>query len=282
MDETLVFDAYSIINIMRIDSDNEFLEDWIRNKSPKIAETVIREVMDNYNKNPLDNDVRERINKNAPMLYCYQTTNEEISSFDQNIMMNELVKFSNHQKKPNGELFSAGLCLKEHKESGKMTLFITDDYPAHKEFSEYFSLHQIGYIIDTVDLLLIIYHRSKDASFSKYQLIEYITRMKRRYGSEYIEIIENVKAIADKLVNRKKAKDKKLGYKLYNITEGLVKNPELGITELKKVIVDLNDYDSKLLKYKLESLKADPPAIFKKLSHIEYALKNFKIYRSEV
>ena len=106
--------------------------------------------------------------------------------------------------------------------------------------------------------------------------------MKRRYGSEYIEIIENVKAIADKLVNRKKAKDKKLGYKLYNITEGLVKNPELGITELKKVIVDLNDYDSKLLKYKLESLKADPPAIFKKLSHIEYALKNFKIYRSEV
>lgn len=279
MNEILVFDACSIINIMRIDSEDEFLGDWIRNTSPQIAETVIGEVMDNYNKNPLDKDIRERINKNLARLYCYQTSDDDIKSFDNSVMMNELVKFSNHQKKLNGELFSTGLCLKEHNKSGKTTLFITDDYPAQKEFTDYFTLHQIGYIIDTIDLLLIIFHRSKDSSFSKYRLIEYITRLKKRYGSEYLEIIDIVKALAEKFANSKKSNDKKYGYRLNDIVEGLLVNPKQGITELEKVIVNLDVYDSKILKHKLEVLKPEPPAIFKKLSHIEYALKHYKIYR---
>lgn len=85
--------------------------------------------------------------------------------------------------------------------------------------------------------------------------------------------------MAEKFANSKKSNDKKFGYRLSDIVEGLLVSPKQGITELEKVIVNLDVYDSKVLKHKLEVLKPEPPAIFKKLSHIEYALKHYKIYR---
>ena len=65
MEEILILDACSIINLMRIDTDEEFLGNWIRKTNPYIAETVIKEVNANYKKTSTLPQVKQRASRNS-------------------------------------------------------------------------------------------------------------------------------------------------------------------------------------------------------------------------
>lgn len=280
MEEILILDACSIINLMRIDTDEEFLGNWIRKTNPYIAETVIKEVNANYKKNSFEDEHnREQVEIRIKYLNQFMVNDKDVESYDGNVMMDELKKFSKHKKKANGELYSTALCLKTSQEYKKSTLFVTDDYPAKDEFAEYFTFHQIGYIVDTIDLLLLIYHHNEENVFSKNQLIEFISKLKYRYGEDIEEIIKMTQALQNMASRRNNKKDKLLALKLENIIECIDKQPEEGLKELAEYLNNIETRDAKKIIHKLENIKQRPPQIFQKLKHIEFALKNYKIYK---
>lgn len=278
MSYIFVLDACSIINILRIDTSEEFLTKWLSKENVKIPDIVIREVKDNYKKNNIDDDILDRVEKQINQLYACQVSKNDIDSYDENKMMDELISFSKHQKKLNGELYCTALSLIECKENDEDVLFITDDYPAQKEFEDYFTLHQIGHIADTVDLLLLIYHHSVEDVFTRNQLIMFLTLLKQRYAEKYNTLLKDCKDFADQLYNRRNKNDKQLGYKLSTIIEEFYKNPAESIENLCNIFLNIKNDNIKKLKYQLEHIN-EPPQIVNKIMRIEFALSNYKIYK---
>lgn len=279
MDYVFVLDACSIINILRIDTSDDFLTKWLRNSEVKIPEVVIKEVKANYKKNNInDAEVLERVEKHINQLYGYKVKNTDIDSFDKNKMMDELISFSKHQKKLNGELYCTALSLIESKANKKSVLFITDDYPAKKEFEDYFSLHQVGHIADSVDLLLFIYHHCVEDFFTRNQLTLFMSSLKQRYADEYNSILNDCRGFADQLNSHRNKNDQRLGFKLSAIIERFYKSPSEGLKELCEFFLNIKNEDTKKLKHQLEHLK-EPPQIVSKIMRIEFALNNYKIYK---
>lgn len=199
---SIVLDACTIINLLRIDDDNGFLLDLLltkctSNESLFITEEVWLEVQNNIFANEITDEQKQQINQELPRLLLYLKKNSDITTIPE---VEDFVReYSNYKNKRfNGELCSSLFCVIHHAfESNEPISFITDDYPAKEQFSELFSFLQIGIIEDTIDLLISLYKSQPSSVFTKPMLIEYISRLRSRYAQEAERLVETAKRVKD-------------------------------------------------------------------------------------
>lgn len=197
---SIVLDACTIINLLRIDDENGFLLDllltqYTSSDSLFITEEVLLEVQRNIFANEITDEQKQQINKELPRLQLYQKKNSDITSFQE--VEGFVREYSNYKNKRfNGELCSSLFCVIHHGfESNEPISFITDDYPAKEQFSELFSFLQIGIIEDTIDLLISLYKSQSSSVFTKPMLIEYISRLRSRYAQDAERLVETAKRV---------------------------------------------------------------------------------------
>lgn len=197
MNNVVVLDACTIVNLARIDEGN-FLEDKVRALKLYAVEKVIGEVKDRYV--PLSRTSRRKLHT-AP--YWGGLTKFEDKSVDD--IADAVRTFLNYQKKPNGELYSAALSLFLSRVEGEKVLFYTDDNPAKQDFSSYFDFQQTGYIGDTVDLLVFLYWLSPQGTFSRDELVKYLTALRGEYVSKLKKLQKKIVQYASTQTSSKKA-----------------------------------------------------------------------------
>ena len=197
MNNVVVLDACTIVNLARIDEGN-FLEDKVRALKPYAMEKVIGEVKDRYV--PSSSTSMRKLH-----LTPYWGGLTRFDDKDVEELANEVRTFLNYQKKPNGELYSAALSLFLSRAVGEKVLFYTDDYPAKQEFASYFDFQQTGYIGDTVDLLVFLYWLSPPGLFSKDELKKYLTALRGEYISKVKVLQKKINLYASTQTTSKKA-----------------------------------------------------------------------------
>jgi hypothetical protein len=190
-----IIDACTLINLMYIDNGDDFLfKKMYHLLSIKICDKVIEEVRKNafVSLNNLTHRVstenqrireekRKFINiKIGELLRYQQFDNQILEDFGEDFFAKGKDIFS--YTKNNGEFFSSCIALYNSRFNQKKITFYTDDAPAKLEFQPYFDFEQIGYIEDSVDLIMFIYCHNDD--FKKQLLLEYLSELKSQYNTD--------------------------------------------------------------------------------------------------
>ena len=204
MNNVVVRDACTIINLARIDED-EFIEEKVKKLCPYAIEKVMDEVRNRYV--PSGKTSKQEIH-----IVPYWGG---ICLFANNDVLEQLEfaqSFLDYQKL-NGELYSAALSLYLSRVENEKVLFYTDDNPACKTFKSFFDFQQIGYIGDSVDLLLFLYWLSPADKFSQEELKKYLTSLRGEYIVKFREVIKAIDNYASALKSSKKNEKKKFELK---------------------------------------------------------------------
>lgn len=165
-----ILDACVLINIIHID-DGEILMKKILNLKPHISDVVFDEIRKNvyklYEKKIIeltkhkDNEIQVKLSYLRNIQYSTTTILEYSENF-----IEDIKKYTNYHKE-NGELYSIALSSFISKMENSKIIFVTDDYPAKDTFSNFLFYNKIGYIEDSVDLLLFIYSIHNDITNDK-------------------------------------------------------------------------------------------------------------------
>jgi hypothetical protein len=212
----IVLDTCTIINLLRIDNEDGFLVEKLKDFSFYISDSVYNEVQTNANRKPLSSEQKDYIIKHLSLF------GERIIIPDEKIkteFFDDLKKFCDYNKE-NGELHSTLLSLYICRKEGSRLFFYTDDFPAKRQFDPYFSYQQLGSIGDSVDLLLFLFWAVTD--FKKKQLEKYLRNLYSEYAIPlkcFANEIEQNKDLWLKLMPR----DKKLIENLLKIESGFLK-----------------------------------------------------------
>ena len=185
MKTPIVIDACTLINLLRIDEDDNYLYKHLMSLDIHISETVYNEFKANLFKNAIDDTDKERLKDIIFLPSFDHHKDEDIKRNLGNKWVEKIVSYVGHTKQQNGELLSSLLALGLSREKGERICFITDDYPAKDEFNKFFSIQQIGSIEDSVDLLLMLYWTEEDFSMQMLKRNLYDLR------AEYYKVIDN-------------------------------------------------------------------------------------------
>jgi hypothetical protein len=175
---TVVLDACSIINLIHIDSEDEFLIKKLNCLKVHICEYVYKEVQANAFTIP---EEKERISQAISKFLPYRITNSNVVHDMNNKFYSDVKSLSGYRKK-NGEFYSIALSLYLSQLIPTKLFFYTDDYVAKEDFSLFYDIHQIGGIKDTADLLLLLYRL--DDKFSKKELIRLLSSLFSQYAMD--------------------------------------------------------------------------------------------------
>ena len=201
MNQPIILDACTIINLLRIDEeDDEFLYKHIIAQNLHIAEKVHLEVKKNYGKNQLSQKQNDYINRCIIGLLnhlCqtggYHKDDDIIKDLSRQLFV-EISNYTGH-KKENGELYSTALSLIVSRCESEKVLFCTDDVPATNLLSRYFQFQQIGSIMDTVDLLVYLYWSSSD--FDRKLFDRYISKLWADLNQPLKLFVDKIQKIKD-------------------------------------------------------------------------------------
>lgn len=270
MNNVVVLDACTIVNLARID-DRNFLEDKVRALKPYAVEKVIDEVKVRYV--PSSSTSTRKLHL-AP--YWGGLTRFE----DKNVedIADSVRYFLNYQKKPNGELYSTALSLFLSRVKGEKVLFYTDDYPAKREFTSYFNFHQTGYIGDTVDLLVFLYWLSPQGQFSKDELERYLTALRGEYVSKVKVLQTQISQYALSQTTTKKALARK--FDMEGLAAELTRGQPLSetISKCKKYFDGDRSVQGKAINKLLDEF-GDSPAIVEKIGVTLQGINKYGIYK---
>ncbi|KAA6336917.1 hypothetical protein EZS27_014959 [termite gut metagenome] len=212
----IVLDACTIINLLRIDEDDEFLLKNLKDLNLSISECVYNEVQKNANKNPLTKEQQDYITQQLPFFVTHIINPDDNLKKD---YFDELKKFCNCTK-DNGELHSALLSLHLCRKEGARLFFYTDDFPAKRQLSPYFIYQQIGAIGDSVDLLLFLFWSVSE--FNDKQLKKYLQNLYSEYAIPLKTFLDKIETNKDAWL-KAKPRDKKLRENLQKIAIGYSK-----------------------------------------------------------
>lgn len=192
-------DACSILNILQVLFDEKYIED-LKHEFTEVFLThkVFEEIIDNKHKNfqndqdslnRLDNVIRDSDLESL----VYNDNYEECHK-----ILEKTIK-SKHTLDKNGEYYSASLALYLSRE-GKQKfyenllsiVFVTDDAPAEQDLKEFFQINQIGTIINSIDLMTILYLKQR---ITKNELIGYCIALKDLYAKELSFIKNEVESL---------------------------------------------------------------------------------------
>ena len=195
METPIVIDACTLINLLRIDEDDDFLYKHLNSLHVHIAQTVYDEIKRNILRNKINEADEKRINKLLPSLSKVFTLHydNDIKEDVGDEYFEQLCSFAGHTKKNNGELYSAILALTLSRTEESKVCFFTDDFPAKEEFREFFSIQQIGIIEDSIELLLMLHWSEKD--FSMQKLKNVLKDLKAEYNRIQKSFVEEIKKI---------------------------------------------------------------------------------------
>lgn len=270
MNNVVVLDACTIVNLARID-DGNFLEDKVRALKPYAVEKVLGEVKDRYV--PSSSTSRQKLHI---VPYWGGLTRLEDKSIED--IADAVRTFLNYQKKPNGELYSAALSLFLSRVKGEKVLFYTDDYPAKREFTSYFDFQQTGYIGDTVELLIFLYWLSPQGQFSKDELEKYLTALRGEYVSKLKELQKMIVQYASTQTSSKKALARK--FDMEGLAAELASGQPLSetICKCKDFFNGDNSAQGKTI-IKLLDEFGDSPAIVEKIEATLQGINKYGIYK---
>lgn len=238
MNNPVVLDACTIVNLARID-ENDFLEDQVKSLlHSNAAELVMNEVRAHYV--PSDKTSTRQLHV-AP--YWGGLTKWDDEDDDIKNHIDSLRSFLNYRKKPNGELYSAALSLSLSRAEHEQVLFYTDDNPAKLEFTPYFDFQQIGYIGDSVDLLILLYWLSPKGKFSIDELKKYLTALRGEYMMMLNGLQKDLIDYAAGLSSSKKERSRK--FKIEGLANELKGGMSLSVIIKKCVEMFENDSSAK-------------------------------------
>lgn len=203
MKPIVVLDACTILNLLRIDDETDFLLKQLKSWTLCLPQTV-------YNETKLH--VRSDFyppEKNDHILVVINNEFDHRKTLDADIKndldeeFERLLKFSKHDKRENGELYCVALALfKSRWEEDTVTIY-TDDYKATKEFREFCRHHRIGDIGDTLDLLTMLYWTTPETTFQRTAYQSFLENLR----AEYCHQLKNVSdSIEDYLEKQKKSR----------------------------------------------------------------------------
>ncbi len=257
MKHPVILDACTIINLLRIDEEDEFLFKSLMSLDLNIASIVYEEVNDNIKKNSLSDEQKKYIEQVIPLFLPFSRQNNDIIKDISQEFFDKLCGFSNHNKRHNGELLSSALSLCISREKNSKVYFYTDDFPAKKQFAPYFLYQQIGAIGDSVDLLLFLYWAKSD--FNEKHLKKCLQDLKSEYNIPLKQLVSKIQIKKDSFSKKDKT-DKKLIENMDKILHGyLQSNSQLMIEgvsffnesskypEIKRIIKQFPDMDKECL-----------------------------------
>ncbi|AFK04127.1 hypothetical protein Emtol_2994 [Emticicia oligotrophica DSM 17448] len=231
-----IFDACTVINLLHIDED-EFLLKKISNLNFKICTKVFEEINKNIfvkfkNIQPYPKD---RVDSISSKLICIREkiyTKEDYLDLNDSVL--EVLKYT----KKNGEYYSILLGYYLNTFEKAHILFYTDDSPAKFFFTPHLSQNQIGYIQDSVDLLIFLYRQNQD--FTSNHLKKYLSSLYSEYATEYTLLEKEMNNFE---VPKGQIKNKDFKLKLGQIKYAINEFKLEGIYELyKDVISDSKKY----------------------------------------
>lgn len=270
MNNVVVLDACTIVNLARIDEGN-FLEDKVRALKPYAVEKVLGEVKDRYI--PPSSTSRRKLH-----IVPYWGGLARFDDKDVQELADAVRVFLNYTKKPNGELYSAALCLFLSRVMGEKVLFYTDDNPARLEFTRYFDYQQTGYIGDSVDLLVFLYWLSPQGTFSKDELVRYLTALRGEYVSKLKELQKKIVQYASTQTFSKKAFARK--FYIEGLAAELSSDQPLNITisKCKKYFEGDKSAQGKSINKMLDDF-GNSPAIVEKIGVTLLVINKYGIYK---
>ena len=112
MRSIFVFDACTVINILRIDTENVLYE-YLKSLDIHISSLVYKEIKKNIFKKNIDKESSERISTILPLIpsnFKVHNDDDTINVIGRNFF-NKIKEYVKHQKKENGELMSSILSL---------------------------------------------------------------------------------------------------------------------------------------------------------------------------
>jgi len=271
MNSLVVLDACTIINLARIDEDY-FIEDKIKALMNVYAvEMVINELKDRYV--PSVKTLKRQLHYVPYWGGLKKWENKEVED-----KAKEVKVFLDYQKKDNGELYSTALSILLSRLESEKVLFYTDDFPAKNDFRPYFEFQQMGYIGDTVDLLVFLYWLSPKGQFSKDELEKYLTSLRGEYILKVKELQEMIDHYA--LMQPATKKGYKRKYELEGLSADLTGSRDL-IDTINRCIKFFEDDKSVICNDIKKMLKGftNCPLIVKKIDRTLQSIYNYGIYK---
>ncbi len=242
----VVIDACTIINLLRIDDEDNFLYKHLTSLDIHMASTVYDEIKYNIFKNAIEETVKKRIEVLLPSLPSKIKLHNDtaITNDVGDEYFEKICSFSGHKKKFNGELFSSVLALTLSRTEESKICFFTDDFPAKEEFKQFFAIQQIGFIEDSIDLLLML-HWLKE-NFTKSKLITVLSDLRAEYNRIQKSFINEIGETKSKFIKKPEIKRRieNLENSFYN------KRDEI---EYRKCLVELEKINDKTIKKCLSS-----------------------------
>lgn len=270
MSSIVVLDACTIVNLARID-DGGFLENKVKTLKTYVVEKVLDEVRLHY---------APSCNTDIKFLYQvpYWGDLTRCDNADVEDHVSIVKTFLNYQKKPNGELYSTALSLYLSRMEEEKVFFYTDDYPAIRDFKPFFEFQQVGYIGDSVDLLVFLYWLSPKGQFSKEELKLYLTALRSEYASNLNNLRKKIDQYALKSCGSKRKIERK--YKMEGLSSELMSGQSLinTIEKCRRFFEEDHTTLGKEINKILENFSSFPSIVEKIGKTIEY-MDKFGIYK---
>ena len=183
-----ILDACTIINLLHIDED-EFLLKKLSSLEFKICKTVYDETRKNVFKKfervrPYPTEKSKVIEKK--LNYFRERIYNDESYFE---LSDSVLETMNYVKR-NGEYFSILLSYYLNTFEKCHILFFTDDSPAKEYFNPYLSHNKMGYIADSVDLLVLLYRQNQE--FTTTDLKKFLSSLYSEYALELSELEKEI------------------------------------------------------------------------------------------
>lgn len=226
-----ILDACTIINLLHIDED-EFLLKKLSSLEFKICKSVYEETKKNAFKKfervkPYPSEKSKLIERKLNYF------RERIHNDESYIDISESVLQSMAYTKRNGEYFSILLSYYLNTFEKCHILFFTDDSPAKEYFTHHLDHNKIGYIADSVDLLILLYRQNQE--FTTTDLKKFLSGLYTEYVAEIGELEKEINGIE---IPKHQIRNKDASLKL-NQMRSAIRNLKLG--EASKIYLDVCD-----------------------------------------
>ncbi|MDO4524290.1 MAG: hypothetical protein Q4B61_03040 [Bacteroidales bacterium] len=270
----VVIDACTIINLLRIDDEDNFLYKHLTSLDIHMASTVYEEIKKNIFRNAIDGTVEKRINVLLPSLpskiILHKDT--EITNDIGDEYYKKICSFLGHTKKFNGELISSVLALTLSRTEESKVCFFTDDFPAKEEFKQFFAIQQIGFIEDSIDLLLMLYWLKEN--FTKPKLMTVLSDLKAEYNRIQKSFVENIGKTKSNFNRNPKIRS------IINEIENSFYNKR-DVKEYRNCLVELEKLNDKTIKGCLSSFPnlLKQPEIVDKIDMTLNEIENLYVYK---
>lgn len=275
MNIPVVIDACSLINLLRIDEEDDFLYKHLRLLDIHISDTVYNEFITNVFKNNIEDADKDRINALIPNIQNDFSLHhdEEIKKDIGQSFIDAIVSYSEHKKRYNGEMSSTLLSLVLSRCEESRINFVTDDYPAKEQFNCFFSVQQIGEIQDSVDLLINLHWLFPKEEFPLNKLKNKLIDLRAEYNKNIKNFLDDVSNLKQSL--RKTDKEwKLLDDILYTYYSGKYR-------DFVSAINALRECNSKKIRHVRDNMPTnnDNPEMVNKVNKVLHELEKIDVFK---